>query len=227
MRSRIQPNGQRRPSFIEAARRAQIVAAAIEMIATLGFAQASFARIADRAEISKGVISYHFAGKDDLIRAVVSEVFAAAQAFTRPRLAAESTAAGMLRACIESDVAFMRAYPTHLRALVEVFTNFRTAEGNLHYEGVSEEEPRLAEVEKILRTGQQSGEFREFSTRVMAVAITGALNAGLLQWGANPALDLEACARELVNLFDLGTRTIRAEASRTSNDARLPEAQGR
>lgn len=177
------------------------------MIATLGYGQVSLARIAERAGISKGVISYHFAGKDDLIRAVVTEVFAVAEAFARPRLAAESTA-GMLRACIESDVAFMRAYPTHLRALVEIFTNFRTAEGELHYQGVSEEEPRLAEVERILRMGQQSGEFREFSTRVMALAITGALNAVLLQWVANPALDLEACARELTILFDLGTRTM-------------------
>lgn len=178
------------------------------MIATVGYAQASLARIAERAGISKGVISYHFAGKDDLIRAVVTEVFAAAEAFTQPRLAAESTATGMLRACIESDVAFMRAYPTHLRALVEIFTNFRTAEGELHYDGVSEEAPRLAEVERILRMGQQSGEFRGFSTRVMALAITGALNAVLLQWVANPALDLEACARELTILFDLGTRTM-------------------
>src|SRR6202453_4771003 len=46
-------------TFIETARRAQIVAAAIDTIAELGYAQASFARIADRVGISRGLISYH------------------------------------------------------------------------------------------------------------------------------------------------------------------------
>ena len=61
-------------SFIEEARRAQIVGFAIDTIAELGYGQASLARIAGRAGISKGVIGYHFAGKDDLMREVVAEV---------------------------------------------------------------------------------------------------------------------------------------------------------
>ena len=40
---------------------------AIEVLAELGYAQTSFARIAERAGISKSVISYHFAGKDELL----------------------------------------------------------------------------------------------------------------------------------------------------------------
>ncbi|MBV9802070.1 MAG: TetR family transcriptional regulator, partial [Solirubrobacterales bacterium] len=58
-------------TFIEQARRAQIVGVAIDTIAELGYAQASLARIAERAGISKGVIAYHFAGKEDLIAEVV------------------------------------------------------------------------------------------------------------------------------------------------------------
>jgi Bacterial regulatory proteins, tetR family len=45
-------------TFIEAARRNQIVAAAIDTIAEVGYARASFARIAARAGISPGLISY-------------------------------------------------------------------------------------------------------------------------------------------------------------------------
>jgi AcrR family transcriptional regulator len=66
MRSETGTHGQRNQTFIEAARRAQIVTAAIETIAGLGYGQASLARIAERAGTSKGVISYHFPGKDDL-----------------------------------------------------------------------------------------------------------------------------------------------------------------
>jgi TetR/AcrR family fatty acid metabolism transcriptional regulator len=206
MRTKNGPDGQPVRSFIDAARRAQIIAAAIETIADVGYGNASLARIAERLGISKGVISYHFAGKDELIREVMNEVFATIGTVMESRLNTESTSAGMLRTYIESEIAFMRAYPAHLRTLVEIFSNFRKPDGTLHYDGVEEEELRLALIEDLLSSGQRNGEFCEFSTRVMAIAITGALNGVLLQWFANPAIDLELCANELVALFDRATR---------------------
>src|SRR5579863_3120226 len=92
--------GPKERTFIETARRQQIVAAAIDTIAEVGFAQASLARIAERIGISKGVISYHFAGKDDLIRQVAIEIVEAARAYIIPRLVAESTGPATLRAYI-------------------------------------------------------------------------------------------------------------------------------
>jgi AcrR family transcriptional regulator len=50
------PTGQQR-SFIEEARRRQIIASAVEVISEVGFGNASLARIAEHAGISKGVIS--------------------------------------------------------------------------------------------------------------------------------------------------------------------------
>ncbi|HYZ02578.1 MAG TPA: TetR/AcrR family transcriptional regulator, partial [Candidatus Binatia bacterium] len=75
MRSKNSPDGQ---SFLEAARRAQIVACAIETLAVEGYANASLARIAERAGVSKSVIVYHFGGKDEVLESVVQEVFEAA-----------------------------------------------------------------------------------------------------------------------------------------------------
>src|ERR1700691_6788837 len=94
-------------TFTETARRQQIVAAAIDTIAEVGYAQASLARIAARIGISKGVISYHFAGKDDLIKQVVIDVIEAGRAYITPRVLAESTGPALLRAYIESNLAFM------------------------------------------------------------------------------------------------------------------------
>src|SRR3989304_9337396 len=88
MRPKSSPSGRKPMSFIEAARRGQIVACAIETIATLGYARASLAEVAKRAGISKSVISYHFAGKDELIREVISEVYSAAITFMVPRITA-------------------------------------------------------------------------------------------------------------------------------------------
>src|SRR3984885_6872427 len=84
-------------TFIETARRAQIVASAIDTIADAGYAGASFARIAERLGISRGLISYHFAGKDDLLKQVVRDVIEKGMAYMRPRILAGSTGPGMLR----------------------------------------------------------------------------------------------------------------------------------
>ena len=67
MRSNLEPVGQKKPTFIEEARRRQIVETGIQTIASQGFSHASLAEIARKAGISKGVISYHFAGKEALV----------------------------------------------------------------------------------------------------------------------------------------------------------------
>jgi AcrR family transcriptional regulator len=69
------PSKSGRTSFIEQARRRQIVQAAIDVIAERGYAGASLEQIALKAGISRGLISYHFAGRDDLIAAVVASIF--------------------------------------------------------------------------------------------------------------------------------------------------------
>src|SRR5687768_12945642 len=64
-------------STAAAARRAQILEATIAVIAEEGFAKASFARIRERAGLSSTrLISYHFAGKAELVAALVEHVVA-------------------------------------------------------------------------------------------------------------------------------------------------------
>src|SRR5215470_5894385 len=89
-------------TFTESGRRAQIVTAAIEVIADVGFAKASFSRIAKHAGLSStGMISYHFAGKDDLLAACVAE--------------------------IESNVALVGEHPAAVRALIDIVRNTASA----------------------------------------------------------------------------------------------------
>ncbi|MFZ1995166.1 MAG: TetR family transcriptional regulator, partial [Solirubrobacteraceae bacterium] len=102
------------------ARREQIVAAAIDTLAEVGYANASLARIAVRLGISKGVISYHFAGKDDLIAEIISQVLQQAKAYMQPRIEAQTTGLEMLRAYISSNLEFIRDNPNQLRAVVEI-----------------------------------------------------------------------------------------------------------
>lgn len=192
-------------SFVEEARRAQIVGYAIEAIAELGYAKASLAEIAKRARISKGVISYHFAGKDDLMRQVAVEGFSAGEEFVKPRAEAEATARAKLRTFIESSVEFISTHREHMVALLEILTTARSEDGRSFLEATTLE-PRLSGLERILRTGQEEGEFRWFDTRIMAVTIAQAIDGLTPQLSANPNLELEPYARELTTTFDLATR---------------------
>lgn len=101
----IQPiserKGQRESTFIEDARRAQIVEGAITVIAEHGYRNASLARIAQHVGISRGLISYHFSGKAELIAQVLVTVYTDAATVMGARVAAgvpDPLAIGMLAA---------------------------------------------------------------------------------------------------------------------------------
>ena len=204
MRTKDKSNGQYHPTFTEAARRAQIIECAIETIATLGYTQASLAHIAKQAGISKGVITYYFSSKEELLEQVVTEIYTAAVQAVTPQIAAQPTAQLRLQAYIRSAVDYIGTHRMRMAALLEIALNFRTADGKLRYRGT--EEWILTALEALLRKGQQEGDFRPFDLRVMAVTIRRAIDALPSLLAANPNLDVESYARELVTLFDRATR---------------------
>jgi TetR/AcrR family fatty acid metabolism transcriptional regulator len=204
MRSKLRPDGQPRTSFIEAARRAQIIECAIETIATLGYAQASLAQVARRAGISKSVIAYYFSTKEELIEQAVRAIYFDAASFIGPRLAAEPTATSRLRAYIETHIEYISTHLEQMVAFMEIAINFRTEDGRLRF-GPATEEPVLAGLIGLLRKGQEEGAFRSFDPRVMAVTIRRAIDAVPPLVKAYPDLDTGLYSRELVTLFQRAT----------------------
>ena len=202
MRSKVSPTGQRAgPTFTETARRAQIVAAAIDTIAELGYAQASLTRIAEAAGTSKGVIIYHFGSRDELIKELVAELVAKAGAYMRPRIEAEQTGAGMLRAYIESNLAFMAGNRGHVAATVEIALNARAADGSRLYDSAYHD-MSVAAVRELLAHFQGTGEFLpSFDPLVMALAIRAAIDGVAPLLARDPGLDAGHHARELSDLF--------------------------
>jgi TetR/AcrR family fatty acid metabolism transcriptional regulator len=193
-------------SVTTVARRAQIVSAAIATIAELGFAKASFAQIARRADLSSTrLISYHFAGKDDLVEAVVAEVFTVAGRFIEPYVLAESTQAGKLRAFIEASSRFYSEYRQHVIAVHDIWVRFRTRDDLLRF-GLHTHEPEFRVVAEIFAAGQESGEFRRFDARTMAITLRHALDGLAIQVSVDPDLDVGSYTRELVQMFDRATR---------------------
>jgi len=199
--------GTKERTFIENARREQIVAAAIDTIADVGFAQASLARIAERIGISKGVISYHFAGKDDLIRQVVIDVIGTGRAYVLPRILAESTGPATLRAYIAANLSFMREHRNSMVAVVDIARNGGvTIDGRRRVDG-RDVDVAVHLLEGLLARLQAEGELRrEFDPGVMAVAIRGVIDSVAYRLVRDSDLDVDNYAREIIRIFHLATR---------------------
>ncbi|BCJ32133.1 TetR/AcrR family transcriptional regulator [Actinocatenispora sera] len=184
-------------SLAAQARRAQIVDAAIEVIAAAGFAQCSFGRIAKHAGLSSTrLISYHFEDKSELIQAVVDTVLGEATRYVQPRIAAAADRRAALAAYVTSNLEFVRDHPTRVRALVEIFAGARNDDRL-----TTSDTPRAVAIE-FFRAGQQEGVFRRFDPEVMATVLRAAIDAVAMR----PDVDHAAYAVELVELFDRVTR---------------------
>ena len=191
-------------TFTERARRAQILACAIDALAELGYAGTSLAEIAHRAGVSKGVISYHFAGKDDLLGSVLLDVFTRAGAAIGDRIATETQPPAIVRAYIEANMGFLANHAADIRAAVEVAANARRPDGTPRFAPTGED-PVLAHLQSLLEAGQSSGDFRDFHARSLAIVIRGAIDTASGRMVTDPSFDLPAYTRELTAMVERAT----------------------
>ncbi|MCX5044903.1 TetR/AcrR family transcriptional regulator [Aldersonia sp. NBC_00410] len=200
-------------TFTEHARRAQIVAGAMRVIAEGGYAQASVARIADHIGVAKSVVLYHFKTKNDIIEAVVGAVFGTAAAQMAPAIAAATSPADRLAAYIRSNVAFINQNPVAATAMLEIVTGFRTADGlRLDQAATAAPPPEAVELvaldpESIFADGVRSGQFRPMSPVFMKNALRAALDGAVWELARDPGYDVLGYGEELVTTFDLATRS--------------------
>ena len=171
-------------TFVEEARRRQIVGCTAELIAERGSAGVSLSAIAAAAGISKAAVLYHFASRDAVLAATAAHVLEAFVADVGGAVDAADGPEAMLLAYLSTTIAHFRAHPAHLRVL---------ADGALG----TPAESRTAAVAGIVADGQAAGVFRSGDPRVLAVIVSGALDAVVAQWLADPALDVGAAAAEL------------------------------
>jgi AcrR family transcriptional regulator len=199
-------------TFTEEARRKQIIASAIETIAEIGYANASLAAIAERANTSKSVISYHFSGgKHELIGEMINYVYVLGSEFMLPRLAGAATHRETLRRYIITNFEFIASHPKEVRALVEAFTNYRPDTSittpitvDMGTKNMREDVAGLAR--EILEPGQRNGEFRGFDPIVMAMTIRSAIDVVPPLLVNDPAFDIKTHGEEVATMFDLATR---------------------
>lgn len=182
------------------ARRTEIIDATIDVVAEEGLGRATFARIRERAGLSSTrLISYHFAGKAELVAALVEHVVVGIGEHVGARVMAAQTPGDRLRAYIGGVVEYADTHRAPMSALLRVVMSGAWTDGRPAPSDVSH-------LERILVEGQRTGAMRVFDTHVMAGTIQRAVEAVPFQLEAEPDLDCTAYAAELVELFDRATR---------------------
>ncbi|MGH3727060.1 MAG: TetR/AcrR family transcriptional regulator [Mycobacterium sp.] len=192
-------------TFTERARRAQIVAGAIEVLSAAGYPQTSLAKIAEYVGVAKSAVLYHFTSKTDVIESVMVDVFTRAATVIVPAVQAESTATGRLTAYIRANIEFVVRNRVSAIALLEIITGYRSQDGLRFDQAAAGTAPpaefSAMDPESIFAEGIATGEFRPVSAQFMKNALRAALDGAVWELGRDPAYDATGYGEQLVDVF--------------------------
>lgn len=200
------PSPRRRQRLDEQQRRDQIISGCVQALAEHGYQQASLARIAEAAGVSKGLIWHYFSDRDTLMEhtAIVTATRLRDQVAADIDLTAEVP--NVIDAAIHRAADLRRTHPKELRALKHIAQNLRDADGTQHLNQTHYEKTYQAQ-EQLFRRGQREGSLRSFDTRVMAVTYQSAIDAMIEYDESHSEADLGGYADTLSNLLIAAVRS--------------------
>ncbi|MBW2594606.1 MAG: TetR family transcriptional regulator [Deltaproteobacteria bacterium] len=168
-------------SLIEDIRKEQIISTAITTIADKGFINTPLSEIAKEAGISKGVISYYFKSKDELVKKVMDKILSDSKKYINKVVAGEKTASGKITAYISASFNYMEVNKQHFDALVDLWGSITAHEEKLNF-NKKNYDPCRHFIEEIIRAGIKSGEFVSIDVRLAASLIQAVIDGVMIQW---------------------------------------------
>jgi TetR/AcrR family fatty acid metabolism transcriptional regulator len=162
----------------QADRRRQILAAAVKVFAERGFHACRVGDVAEEAGVAYGLVYHYFESKEDLLETIFRTTWTEMLARVHEVEEARVPAAEAVRQVTALVLRTWRRDPDLVRVLVREVTR------NQHVqEEVEELTQAMDALERIVRRGQESGEFRsELDARLAAVVFYGALEEVLSGW---------------------------------------------
>ena len=167
-------------------RRRQIVDAAIRVMAAKGWNDTSIDEITREAGVSRGLVSYHFKDKADLLSSMLERCQEASRDGLATAVSATSDPVEQMRITIHAALDLVRTDP----AIYEIFLHF-VASGRAH--------PELGEqireayrgfrglTARAIRRGQESGLWRDdIDADAAAARHIGTMTGFALQWLLDP-----------------------------------------
>lgn len=153
----------------------KILETACSLLAKYGYPNFSYGLIAENMQISKGLIAYHFPQKSAIFQSIVVNYFTKIADYLEQIIDINESATTILSEYISGVFQYVQEHKIQTLAVMEIISNDRTENGELIYnssEGI--DEPIL----KILQYGQESNEFFNFDTYIMAKLIRSLIDVG-------------------------------------------------
>ena len=192
-----------KPTFIEEARRKQILEIAIHEIEKRGYRNTTIQDIAKQAKVSKGVIYYHFNSREELLNTIWSALIEELFEYRKLRVEQQKTAKGMLRTYAKAHFEFVKVNFNKFIALFSMGIDLSPADNQTHPWSREINERCFGYLSGILGHGQQNGEFGSFPVAMVVPIIQGALDGLILQWVATPDLvDFKGCRKVLMDIIE-------------------------
>ena len=160
------------------ARRDKIREAAVRVFARKGFHNARVGDIATEAGVAHGLLYHYFESKDALLESVFRDTWSAMLELIRDVEESGEPAGEQLRRVAAVVLRTWRRDPDLVRVLVREVT--RTPQIQQQADEVGQ---AFEAIERIVRYGQERGEFREdLDARLAALVLYGALEEILTGW---------------------------------------------
>jgi AcrR family transcriptional regulator len=171
------------------------------VIARHGLSGTSFTRIAEEAGISSpGLISYHFAGKDELFTVLTQQLLDACADAIEEAVGAAPDPHAAVAAYVTAFVSWQDANREGVAALWRLASGWK-APG---LDRAFDETPLVAPLLRVLEEGRASGALRDVNPSVVAQGMLCAVEAFHDAAAADPGLTADTFAAELVELFVRG-----------------------
>jgi AcrR family transcriptional regulator len=182
-------------------RREQIMAAAVLVLAEQGYQGASAEAIAQRADVSKGLLWHYFASRDDLMEQTAERTLIALRGAVGAQIDLTAPAPEVIRSAMRAAAAVRRTHTAERHAIQEIINNLRTVDGRSRLT-LRNYEDTYAAQERIFRRGQDEGDFRSsLDPRVLAVTYQGSVDAMLGYLDAYPDADPDDHATALADVL--------------------------
>ena len=188
-------------TFIEQARRVQILDAALELFASKGYNETSLSDIAGTLSISKGVISYHFEGKTELGAEAVRHMLRHYGEFVRLRLEGKASLRDKLLELPAACIDFVRENPSSYVVYLDTVGSFGTAADRQKFMAWADAGMR-ALICDMLTEAQDRKEIPRFAVQPVADVMQAAVDGLTQQASVAPKeVDLESSKRLLQKIL--------------------------
>jgi TetR/AcrR family transcriptional regulator, fatty acid metabolism regulator protein len=193
-------------------KRRLILSAAVRVFAEKGYHAARVGDIAEEAGVAYGLLYHYFGSKDEVLSTVFRETWGMMLGTVRSVEEVDESARDRLRKVAAVVLRAWKRTPDLVRVLVTEVTR-----SELIQREVEEIDQAFAALERIIRSGQEAGEFRpDLDPRLAAWILYGALDEFLTGWafGQLPDSDedVEAAIRSVVEVVGGGLAVERAPA---------------